>query len=268
MSNGIEELCGKVKLIGGEREGISISEGEVADGREKGEHCLVGRIGEEKKINKEAFKMVFSRLWKIVGSVVFKEVQENTWIFEFSVKEDKEHIMEGRPWSFDKYILILNDFDGNVPPSQMQFIYSPFWVQAHDLPLVCMNKTVGTKLGVSLAEVEDIDVAGDGTGWGHCLRIRVLIDLRKPLERGKALHLNGKIHWVFFKIEKLPLFCFTCGRILHGEIGCTKRKQSRQHAEGGTKQWGVHLRAANLRRKVGGENGDGDPHVAGNSQGS
>jgi hypothetical protein len=63
-----------------------------------------------------------------VGSVVFKEVHENTWIFEFSVKEDKERIMEGRPWSFDRHIVILNELDGNVPPSLMEFNYSPFWV--------------------------------------------------------------------------------------------------------------------------------------------
>jgi hypothetical protein len=75
----------------------------------------------------------------------------------------------------------------------MQFTDSPFWVQVHDLPLVCINKAMGIKIGECLGSLVDVDVAGDGMGWGHCLRIRVVIDLRNPLERGRAVHLNGKI---------------------------------------------------------------------------
>jgi hypothetical protein len=44
-----------------------------------------------------------------------------------------------------------------------------------------------------MGSLVDVDIAGDGMGWGHCLRIRVVIDLRNPLQRGRAIHLNGKI---------------------------------------------------------------------------
>lgn len=54
--------------------GITIIEGEIVDGRVKGERCLIGRIGDKKKVNKEAFRTVLSRIWRTVGSVVFKEV--------------------------------------------------------------------------------------------------------------------------------------------------------------------------------------------------
>jgi hypothetical protein len=64
------------------------------------------------------------------------------------------------------------------------------------MPLLCMNKSVGSKIGESLEELEDVDVVGDGAGWGRCLRLRVIIDLHKPLERGRALKLGGKLHWV------------------------------------------------------------------------
>lgn len=79
-----------------------------------------------------------------------------------------------------------------------------------------MNKKVGTKIGRSLGELEDVDVVGDGTGWGSCLRLRVNIDITKPLDRGRALSLAGTSSWVEFKYEKLPLFCFRCGCIVHG----------------------------------------------------
>jgi hypothetical protein len=179
-------LCGRIARIGGENIGISISEGDVAADIEKGERCLVGRIGEEKKVNKEAFKTVLSQIWRTVRSVTFKEIQDNVWVFEFEnvYVDDKKRVMGGRPWSFDWQIIVLNDFDGSVPPALMKFTHSPFWIQVHDMPLIYMNKGVGSEIRESLGTLEDVDVAGDEGGWGRSLRLRVCIDLHKPLERG------------------------------------------------------------------------------------
>jgi hypothetical protein len=43
----------------------------------------------------------------------------------------------------------------------MQFSHTPFWIQVHHLPLVCMTR-VGTKIGESIGELEDVDVVSDG----------------------------------------------------------------------------------------------------------
>jgi hypothetical protein len=191
---------------------------------------LIGRIGPEKPINREAFKSVLSRLWRMAGTVIFKEVLDNTWLFEFTEETGKNRVLEGRLWSFDRQILVLNEFDGQCPPSQMEFSKSPFWIQVHDMPLLCMTKGVGQKIGESLGVLEGIDVAGDGAGWGRCLRIRVSIDLTRPLERGRFLDVGGKSFWVIFKYEKLPLFCFRCGCVIHGRKGCPVSSQKRMSA--------------------------------------
>lgn len=115
---------------------------------------------------------------------------------------------EERPWSFDWQILVLNEFDGRIPVTQVEFTHSSFWVQVHDMPLICMNKMVGAHIGESLGDLEEVDVAGDGVGWGRCLGICVRIDITKPLERGRVLKVGGKLNWVTFKYEKLPMFCF------------------------------------------------------------
>jgi hypothetical protein len=49
------------------------------------------------------------------------------------------------------------------------------------MPLLCMNKAVGTRIGESLGELIDVDVVGDGDGWGQCLRIRARIELLKAI---------------------------------------------------------------------------------------
>lgn len=94
-----------------------------------------------------------------------------------------------------------------------------------------MNKGVGQKISASFGTVVEVDVAGDGGGWGRYLCIRIELDLTRPLEREWALNLEGNTHWVSFKYEKLPLFCFICGRILHLPTGCPGQNQARRNMD-------------------------------------
>lgn len=250
MTESIEKLCGQLTLLEGEKTGISITEGDVEEVRAQGGRCLIGRIWSEKLVNKEAFKSVLSRVWQTIRGMIFRELNDNVWLFEFEDEVDMRRVLDGRPWSFDRQILVLNEFDGSIPPSQMKFTHSPFWVQVHDMPLLFMTKGIGEKIGESLGQLVEIDIAGDGVGWGRCLRIRVVLDLTKPLDRGRAITLAGKSHWVIFKYEKLPSMCFDCGRILHEETGCPIPRKTRWSSQGGTKQWGVWIRADDRRRKT------------------
>ena len=110
----------------GEKEGIAITEDDVGEIRAQGEYCSIGRIwAEKKKINKEAFKTVLSQIWHAEGCVPLKEMQENLWFIEFSERQIKEGVMVGRPWSFERQILTLNEFNGLVPPSRMDFFEFP-----------------------------------------------------------------------------------------------------------------------------------------------
>jgi hypothetical protein len=46
----------------------------------------------------------------------------------------------------------------------MDFLLSPIWVQIHDMPLGCMNRSVGTQIGSSMGKVEDVVEAEDDVG--------------------------------------------------------------------------------------------------------
>jgi hypothetical protein len=51
------------------------------------------------------------------------------------------------------------------------------------MPLICMTKAIGSKIGESLGILEEVDIEGEGVEWGNVLRIRVITNLQKPLER-------------------------------------------------------------------------------------
>jgi hypothetical protein len=147
MTEQLEELYGNISLSKGEKAGIIIIEGEIEEVRVQGGWCLVRRIWMAKKVNKEAFKVLLTRIWRITRGVIFKELVDNIWLFEFKEMDDMRRVLDGRPWSFDCQILVLNEFDDKTPPTQMAFKQSPFWVQVHDMPLLCMTKGIAVKIG-------------------------------------------------------------------------------------------------------------------------
>jgi hypothetical protein len=192
-------------LSEGEQLDIVIDDCEVAEAKKQGNNCLIGKIWAGKRVNKDGFIIVFKRIWRTEGEVGFKEIQPNVWIFEFSKGTDKVRVLKRRPWSFDWSLLALSEFDGGIPSSLWNFTSSPFWIQIHDMPLICMTKAIGSKIGKSLGILEEVDSNEDGVEWGSVLRIRMIIDIQKPLEKGRSLTIGGKTHWVSFKYENLPM---------------------------------------------------------------
>jgi hypothetical protein len=136
-----------------------------------------------------------------------------------SLWEEKVRVLEGRPWSFEKSLFVVEEFDGLSTPSEISFDKVAFWVRILNLPLVCMNMEIGKQIGAAIGEVEMIDTDEEGVGWGEFLRARIKLDITKPLLRGRRMKLGGNSIWARFQYEQLPYFCFECGVIKHGKRG-------------------------------------------------
>jgi hypothetical protein len=115
-----------------------------------------------------------------------------------------------------------------------------------------MSKEVGHKIGSSVGEVEEIDMLEDEARWGEFLRVKVLMDLSKPIPRGRKLHLPNQSTWVEFKYERLPKFCYKCGVMRHGKAGCL-RYGHRQYGKNEEPPYGNWLRVSypTRRRNIG-----------------
>jgi hypothetical protein len=105
------------------------------------------------------------------------------FVAEFEEVGDKIRVLEGRPWIFYGNQISLAEFDGLTPPEAMDFEHASFWVRMYNLPLACMGKETGQKIGASVGEVEEVDVHDNDPGWGEYLRVKIRLDLSKPLER-------------------------------------------------------------------------------------
>lgn len=88
------------------------------------------------------------------------------------------------------------------------------WVRVYNLPfnsqLNILNvKKVGNKIGTFLK----MDSSGS-TSIDKSIRPKVLIDVRKPLTKKVKQKMRGAMEDYYeVKYEKLPLFCFSCGKL-------------------------------------------------------
>ncbi|KAK1551147.1 hypothetical protein Q3G72_031062 [Acer saccharum] len=71
--------------------------------------------------------------------------------------------------------------------------------------------------GGLVGQVKEIDAGESGECVGQFIRIRVLIDITNPLKRGLRVALGDdeKVNEVMIYYERLPNFCYYCGKIGH-----------------------------------------------------
>ena len=128
---------------------------------------------------------------------------------EFRDRRDKKKIMEMQPWSYEKRLIILQEFEGEQTPKEVVLKWTPFWIQIHNLPLKSRTKETGYSISATIGEVVKVDVVENGVQWGKCLRVRVMVDVTRRLIRGKRITIKGvEGRWVQFKYERLPNFCY------------------------------------------------------------
>ncbi|MBA0737072.1 hypothetical protein Gogos_010552 [Gossypium gossypioides] len=83
------------------------------------------------------------------------------------------------------------------------------------------SETIARQLGGFLGKFLECDSKSLSLGVRTILRIRVQLDVRKPLKRRKKIvFAYGNHTYVSFKYEKLTLFCFYCGHLGYGDSFC------------------------------------------------
>ncbi|XP_042972731.1 uncharacterized protein LOC122304523 [Carya illinoinensis] len=215
-----------------------------------GEYCIVGRAMVEKMVNSKAFRTTMSQIWRLQGWVKFKEIGDQSFLIEFQELADKEKVLGGRPWFFDRCLLSLQEIDAKVSINSMQFRFEPFWVQLHNLPLATMTEEVGIQFVESIGHVIRVDAEVDARAWGHCLRVRVAVDLHKPLLKGKWMLFEDQEHWISFKYERLHNFCFHCGILYHKGKNCNSIRHEQQKEDQAPQQYGHCLRAQPMHTDI------------------
>ena len=67
-------------------------------------------------------------IWKPNKGVQITEIDDELYLVEFGDGRDRKKIMDMRPWSYEKQLVLLKGFEGEQVPKDISIKQSPFWV--------------------------------------------------------------------------------------------------------------------------------------------
>lgn len=167
---------------------------------------------------------------------------------------------------FNKYPLLLAEIDDAVKPSDLDIYHLPIWARFYDIPFrgrgnVENAKILGNKLG------EFLEVAKlSRYSFEKSMRVKVMLDVRCPLKDSVSLKIKGgQVCSIPVKNERLPMFCFFCGRLGHGSNECMDINGD----ESPEKKFGASLKASPWKatEEEKGSNGEGSDQDDGKNRG-
>lgn len=189
---GLEELWSRFSLIEEEEGGP-----EVAKQNEVVIHRLVGKFFTKRVLNVDVVARTFKPLWKPARELKIRDIGEGVLLFEFEDVIDLERVLEYEPWSYDKSLVAFQKVADIESISFLEFNQMKLWVQLHNVPKKSLNHEIGEAIGKTIGSVLQVaDVEDDGSG-GEFLRVRIAVDITKPLPRCRKLWPKGRhIGWV------------------------------------------------------------------------
>ncbi|TXG48285.1 hypothetical protein EZV62_027579 [Acer yangbiense] len=142
---------------------------------------LVGKVLTTRLVNRQAFCDVMNTVWHVSEGVEIEWAEGNIFVLNFKNLEDRARILDSGPWNFDRAVIVFEELTGVGDILNMGFNRTVFWVQIHNLPLLCMTKEIGIFFGKMIGEVRDIDLETAREGNSRYIRVIVAFALTNRL---------------------------------------------------------------------------------------
>ncbi|XP_017217178.1 uncharacterized protein LOC108194750 [Daucus carota subsp. sativus] len=210
--------------------------------------CLVGRFLTKGVIDFQAMQQTLAALWRPGKGVHIRELDVNLFQFQFYHELDIKRVIEGSPWSFNRKVLIISRMQQGINPKCIPLNSIDLWVQIHDLQPGLMSEKIITEVGNEIGKYVCSCPTNFKGVWREYMRIRVTMDLSKPLKRRMKIRKSGKEWiWITFRYENVPTFCFICGLLGHSEKFCNQLFEKLENEI--VKPYGIWMRAP-LKRQT------------------
>ncbi|KAJ1397132.1 Zinc finger, CCHC-type [Sesbania bispinosa] len=152
---------------------------------------LVGRLAMQSTYNVRAFKNTIMNVWKPKHGMEIWEIGRNLFSFRFFNAKDRDGVLKESPWNFDRNLVVLKVMSPDENPKE-----------------------------------EDLKEAHkDDHKLGHSIRVRVIMDIIKPLRRGMMIKKGDReAIKIFFKYDRLGNICYCCGELDHTMKDCEEKR--------------------------------------------
>jgi hypothetical protein len=220
----VSEMMGRLRLTAAEAATVVLDDG-AEDFPIHSRWALVGKVLAPSTLHISTIRAALRPAWGNPRGLSLNPAGDNMFIAEFGTKADKDRVADEPPWVVGRHAVILQDFDVDRRPKNMVFNKLKIWVRIFDLPFGYMHKRWGSAIAGSLGiegSVPKVDCDETGRCWGSFMRVRVVVDVDKPLMRGVTVFSKRRnaTKWFSVQYEQLPRYSFSCGMIGHSALEC------------------------------------------------
>ncbi|KAG8363681.1 hypothetical protein BUALT_Bualt19G0047700 [Buddleja alternifolia] len=118
--------------------------------------------------------------------VTCNDIEDNKFAFVFYDKGDFDKVLNMSPWSFRGQLVIFKHWNPDMMVAEVSLDLAPFWVQAFNIPVRFTTPSSTKIIGNMLGKFIKTDLISESQRWKKFLRIRVELDISKPLAFGEV----------------------------------------------------------------------------------
>lgn len=188
----LEDAYANLTLNNDDEDGVILEDAPVNSAKEGMDKCLVGRIVTEKKVNFMAMQDTLSSIWRPVKGVFMEETSQlNMFLFKFFHERDVQRVLEDGPWTFNQQVLLIKRFNADEQLKDVKLSELCIWLQVYDVPIGFNSENILKSIGNFVERFVEMDSRNFQGMHRNFLRIRVAIDISRPLKRQMRIKRAG-----------------------------------------------------------------------------
>uniref|UniRef100_A0A803QR77 DUF4283 domain-containing protein n=1 Tax=Cannabis sativa TaxID=3483 RepID=A0A803QR77_CANSA len=159
--------------------GVSLGNGPSSES-----YCLVVKILTQKTLKPDWLIKAMREAWTLYYPVNFTGYHSGLLLAHFECDGDRHKVIEGQPWHFDHCLMVFANPEGLDLFQSDQLRFVPFWMQIHYIPFGFRSPNLASFVVDDVGDLIEINKTTLLEIFGPFLRIRVLLDVSKPIRRG------------------------------------------------------------------------------------
>ncbi|KAG7591058.1 Ribonuclease H-like superfamily [Arabidopsis thaliana x Arabidopsis arenosa] len=211
---------------------------------------LIGRVTNPREQGIGALFSHLMRRWPLRGRADGADLGDGKFLFRFEREDDITQVLENRPYSFNRWMVIVQKWEPIISPLFPSEI--PFWIRIKGLPLHYWQEELVEDIGKEAGRFVQLEIQP------NYVRTRVDVNGLAPILTDTVVEFqSGETVTVHLEYERLDKFCNYCKRLTHAETDCelkplsntAKDKRSQAYSDQGREEHKHDVPRKGIRRE-------------------
>ena len=147
MAEELEDLCRRMRLSDQEKQHIRVQKERLLKSHQEAKFSVLFKLLTTRTFNGNAFKSSVRVMWASHGVLSVTTLDDNLFLAAFPSDAAVMRIFSTSPWTFDKKLILMARFVGDLQPTAVKFTHAAFWIRIVNLPIKSMKREMGEDIG-------------------------------------------------------------------------------------------------------------------------